>query len=90
VRDNVTTAERYREKADECVTLAKSAISNEVRALHYGMAQRYLRLAEDEMKKIDAMPTRDRVRASARRPTTSRTHQVPLANSARTAYGKAS
>jgi hypothetical protein len=45
-----TTAERYRQQADECITLAKTAIRNEVRALHYAMAERYLRLAESEGK----------------------------------------
>jgi hypothetical protein len=43
-------AERYRQQADECIALAKSAIRNEVRALHYAMAERYLRLAEKEAK----------------------------------------
>ena len=44
------TAEWYRQQADECIALAKSAIRNEVRALHYAMAERYLRLAENEAK----------------------------------------
>ena len=43
-------AERYRQQADECIALAKSAIRNEVRALHYAMAERYRRLAENETK----------------------------------------
>jgi len=63
VSDNATTADRYRQKADESVTLAKEAISNEVRALHYAMAERYLRLAEDEMKRNAAKPTPGRLRA---------------------------
>jgi hypothetical protein len=45
-----STAERYRQQADECVALAKAAIRNEVRALHYAMAERYLRLSEAEKK----------------------------------------
>ena len=43
-------AERYRQQAEECIALAKTAIRNEVRALHYAMAERYLRLAENETK----------------------------------------
>jgi len=43
-------AERYRQQAEECIALAKAAIRNEVRALHYAMAERYLRLAENEAK----------------------------------------
>jgi hypothetical protein len=43
-------AERYRRQAEECIALAKTAIRNEVRALHYAMAERYLRLAENEAK----------------------------------------
>ena len=43
-------AERYRQQAEECIALAKTAIRNEVRALHYAMAERYLRLAENEAK----------------------------------------
>ena len=43
-----TMAERYRQQAEECIALAKTAIRNEVRALHYAMAERYLRLAENE------------------------------------------
>jgi hypothetical protein len=46
----VAAAERYRQQADECIALAKNAIRNEVRALHYAMAERYLRLAEDAIK----------------------------------------
>jgi hypothetical protein len=45
-----TMAERYRQQAEECIALAKTAIRNEVRALHYAMAERYLRLAENETK----------------------------------------
>jgi len=45
-----TMAERYRQQAEECIALAKAAIRNEVRALHYAMAERYLRLAENETK----------------------------------------
>jgi len=43
-------AERYRQQAEECIALARTAIRNEVRALHYAMAERYLRLAENETK----------------------------------------
>ena len=43
-------AERYRRQAEECIAHAKTAIRNEVRALHYAMAERYLRLAENEAK----------------------------------------
>jgi HEPN domain-containing protein len=45
-----TMAERYRRQAEESIALAKTAIRNEVRALHYAMAEQYLRLAENETK----------------------------------------
>ena len=86
--DKATTAERYRRKADECVALAKSAISNEVRALHYAMAERYLRLAEDETKKNDVKPTRDRVRARANVATASRRREAPIVDASSAIYDK--
>jgi hypothetical protein len=52
-----TMAERYRQQAEECIALAKTAIRNEVRALHYAMAEQYLRLAENENEtKSEAKP----------------------------------
>jgi hypothetical protein len=44
------TAEWYRRLADECVSSAKMAIMNEERARLYALAERYIRLAMDELK----------------------------------------
>jgi hypothetical protein len=44
----LTKAERYLRRAEECIALAKVATSNKVRAHHYAIAERYLRLAEAE------------------------------------------
>jgi hypothetical protein len=41
-------ADYYRQLVDECVALAKTAISNETRAEHYATATYYLHLAELE------------------------------------------
>jgi hypothetical protein len=43
------TADWYRRKAEECVSLAKTAIMNEERARHYALAEQYMRLATDEL-----------------------------------------
>ena len=50
-----SAADHYRQQADECVALAKAAIRNEVRALHYAMAERYRRLAEAQ-RSAEAQP----------------------------------
>jgi hypothetical protein len=47
---HVRRAQHYRQKSEECVALAKSAISNKVRAQHYAAAEHYLKLAEAEAK----------------------------------------
>ena len=41
-------ADYYRQLVDECVALAKTAISNEARAEHYATARYYRNLAEVE------------------------------------------
>jgi hypothetical protein len=46
--DAWSKADYYRQLVDECVALAKSAISNEVRAEHYATATYYRNLAEVE------------------------------------------
>jgi hypothetical protein len=38
----------YRQLVDECVSLAKTAVTNEARAEHYATATYYLHLAEVE------------------------------------------
>jgi len=40
------TAENYWDRIAECVALAKTAPTNELRARHYAAAHRYLQLAE--------------------------------------------
>jgi hypothetical protein len=44
------TADWYRRIADECVSSAKTAIMNQERARLYALAERYMRLAMDELK----------------------------------------
>ena len=44
------TADWYRCKADECISLAKSALLNEEKVRLYALAEYYLRLAMDELK----------------------------------------
>jgi hypothetical protein len=46
--DPLSKAECYLRQAEECVTLAKAATSNKMRARHYATAERYLRIAEAE------------------------------------------
>jgi hypothetical protein len=41
---------QYRRKSEECVALAKAAMSNKLRAQHYAAAERYLKLAEADAK----------------------------------------
>ena len=48
--DSLTRAQRYRACVAECIELAKSATSNEIRSHHYAIAEHYLRLAEAEEK----------------------------------------
>jgi hypothetical protein len=49
MRDDVwSKADCYRQLVDECVALAKTAISNEARAEHYATATYYRNLAEVE------------------------------------------
>ena len=48
--DHLRRAEHYRGKSEECVALAKAAISNKIRAQQYAAAERYLNLAETEAK----------------------------------------
>jgi hypothetical protein len=49
-------ARRYRDWAEESVALAKAAISNEMRAQHYAIAQHFHRLAEAELKAATSSP----------------------------------
>jgi hypothetical protein len=44
-------AEFYRQKADECVVAAKTATLNEERARHYALAEHYMRLAMEQLKR---------------------------------------
>jgi hypothetical protein len=46
--DHLSNAEYYRARAAESVALAEAAVSNEIRAHHYAIANRYLLLAEAE------------------------------------------
>jgi hypothetical protein len=46
----MTSADYYRQKADECVAAAKAATFNEERARHCAIADYYARLAMDEQK----------------------------------------
>ena len=39
-------AEHFRKMADECVALAKEAITNKLRVQHYADAERYWKLAQ--------------------------------------------
>ena len=49
MQDDVRSKEDYyRQWVDECIALAKTAISNETRAEHYATANYYLHLAEVE------------------------------------------
>jgi hypothetical protein len=43
-------ARRYRDWAEQSLALAKAAISNEMRAQHYAIAQHFHLLAEAELK----------------------------------------
>jgi hypothetical protein len=46
----MSTPDWYRRKADECVSLAKAAISNGEKARLYMLAEYYLRLSMDELQ----------------------------------------
>jgi hypothetical protein len=48
--DALARAKRYRDYAQESLALAKAAISNEMRAQHYAIAQHFHLLAEAELK----------------------------------------
>jgi type II secretory pathway component HofQ len=48
--DPLTKAQRYLQRAEECIALAKVATSNKVRAHHYAIAERYVSLAQAEPK----------------------------------------
>lgn len=50
--DPLSTAERYRQQADECVAMAKAATSNKMRAHYYATALNYLKLAEAQAKLV--------------------------------------
>ena len=49
-------ARRYRDWAEESVALAKAAISNEMRAQHYAIAQHFHLLAAAELKTVTSSP----------------------------------
>ena len=49
-RRAAASAEDFRQLAGQEVELAKEAISNEVRAQHFAMAEYYTRLADSLMK----------------------------------------
>ena len=57
--DALVRARRYRDWAEESVALAKAAISNEMRAQHYAMAQHFHLLAEAKLKAATSSPTED-------------------------------
>jgi hypothetical protein len=48
MRNDLDKADYYRHVLDECVVLAKTATSNEVRAKYYATAESYRRLADLE------------------------------------------
>ena len=50
MRNALAKAQRYRDWAEESVVLAQAAVSNEVRARHYAIAQHFHLLAEAELK----------------------------------------
>jgi hypothetical protein len=52
-------ADYYRQLVDECVALAKTATSNEIRAGHYATAEYYLLLAEVEANLADRSSKHD-------------------------------
>ena len=54
--DALVRARRYRDWAEESVALAKAAISNELRAQHYAIAQHFHLLAEAELKAVTSSP----------------------------------
>jgi hypothetical protein len=54
------TADWYRRKADECISLAKAAILNRERAGHYALAEHYMRLAMDELNRSGPIKGRSR------------------------------
>ena len=48
---HLSSAERYRRRAEHCVAMAKAATSNKMRAHHYAAAaEHYRKLAEGEAK----------------------------------------
>jgi hypothetical protein len=49
--NHLRRAQQYRRKSEECVAMAKAAISNKARARHYADADRYLSLAEAEARR---------------------------------------
>jgi hypothetical protein len=55
------TTEWYRRLADECVSSAKMAIMNEERARLYALAERYMRLAMDELKTANGANKRSKL-----------------------------
>ena len=54
--DALVRARRYRDYAEESVAFAKAAISNEMRAQHYAIAQHFHLLAEAELKAATSSP----------------------------------
>ena len=54
--DALARAQRYRDYAEESVAFAKAAISNEMRAQHYAVAQHFHLLAEAELKAATSSP----------------------------------
>jgi hypothetical protein len=50
---HLSSAERYRQQAEQCVAMAKSATSNKLRAEHYAAAERCLKLADLAEKLTD-------------------------------------
>ena len=55
--DALARAQRYRDYAEESVAFAKAAISNEMRAQHYAIAQHFHLLAEAELKAATSSPS---------------------------------
>ena len=48
--NHLSTAEHHRQRAEQCVAMAKAATNNKIRAHHYATALNYLKLAEAEAK----------------------------------------
>jgi hypothetical protein len=65
MQDHVIRARRFRDRADECLRLAKSAIAAEVRDHYLTIATHYLTLAEVEERHSQTTARMSTLAASA-------------------------